>query len=549
MRAHRALRTDEHVPLRRLLDREALEALVVAATADEPRGSLALIDLDGAAFVGGGEWLDRLASRLRRAVTGATVESVPVATGVRLYHLRARSGVVGGLVVRDPVAPSVVEVVRRSLTLLVGQSLDTRDLGQETLDRYREINLLYRLGETIGGSLDASKIPRLLLTEARRAIRVDAAAVLIGRDHEPRPVASQGTPKVVERLVEASRELIGQVMQTGQPRIVESLEVDVSALSAVLCVPIRSQEKTLGAVLLGRRRGGEAFNAGDEKLLLAIASEGGVAYDRALLHEQRVQRERLDHELSIGRRIQLSLLPASSPNPPGWEFAAIYRAARQVGGDFYDFIELPEAPGTIGLIIGDVTGKGVPAALLMASTRAVLRASSAGAPAPSVVLERTNRHILRDGRAGLFVTALYATLELTAGRLLFASGGHDAPLWVDGSARRSRLLTTRSSILGAFSEIDLEDRRIELRPGDLLVLYTDGVTEARDARGRLFGERRLRAVVTAYADGSAQAIADAVLNAVTDFAGEVPWSDDLTLLVVKRTAAGEAVNVDKVRGA
>ena len=526
------LRAGDRIPLRRLLDRAATEALLADAASLHPRGALALVEADGMPFIGGGDWLTPLTGRLRRALRIGDDE-VSLSTAVRLYPLRVDARPLGGLVVRDPASESMVGVLRRGLAMVLAQALERRDLGQETLDRYREINLFYHLGETIGASLDAKEIPRLLLTEAQRAIQADAAAVLIGPDRQAEMEASAGRPRTVEAMVEASRPLVGEVMETGQPRIVASPAGSSALPAAILCVPIRAQEWALGAVLLGRRDGAAAFSAGDEKLMLAIASEGGVAYDRALLHEQKVQRERLDEELSIGRRIQLSLLPASFPSVRGWEFAAIYRAARQVGGDFYDFIEVPESPGAINLVIGDVTGKGVPAALLMASTRAVLRASSAGASAPSVVLERTNQHLLRDRRAGLFVTALYATLDTARGQLVFASGGHDLPLWVRAGGG-SHLLTTRSTILGAFGEIDLEDRRVDLEPGDLFVLYTDGVTEARDRRGRFFGERRLRAVVTASSAGSAESTAGAVLEAVIGFAGDVPLPDDLTLLVVKR---------------
>lgn len=528
----------DHVPLRRLLDRVGAEALLEAATAPDTGGRLTLIETDGTAFAGHDDRLVPLTGRVRRALAGATDATGPVSIGkgLRVHPLLGRSRIVGGLVVRDPAAENTVDILRRSLSTMLGQALDLRDLGQETLDRYREINLLYRVGETIGASLDADEIPRLLLSEANSAIQADAAAVFIGLDGQPEVAASLGKARIVESTVEASGRLVDQVMATGQPQILAWPAGASPHLGAILCVPIRAQERPIGAVVICRREGRADFSAGDEKLLLAIASEGGVAYDRARLYEQKVQRERVDEELAIGRRMQLSLLPASSPDLPGWEFAAIYQAARQVGGDFYDFIQRPEAPGTIDLVIGDVTGKGVPAALLMASTRAVLRASAAGPGAPSAILQRTNQHILRDGRSGLFVTALYGTLDLKSGHLAFASGGHDPPLWFRGSGPRSHLLTTRSTILGAFSEIDLEDRRIALSPGDLLVLYTDGVTEARDGRGRLFGERRLRAIVTANAKGSAESTAQAVLGAVMDFIGEVPLSDDLTLLVVRRQA-------------
>jgi serine phosphatase RsbU (regulator of sigma subunit) len=527
-------RTASHLSLRRLLGRQAAGELVAAALGGQHDGQLALVETDGSAFVGGGDWLTPLRSRLQHALADGAADVVTVTDAVHLHPLVARSQVVGGLVVGDVTDTGTVALLRRSLALVLEHAIGSRDLRQETLDRYREINVLYRLGETIGASLDTQEIPDLLLVEAERAVVADVMAVLIPTGRGEMVAGTRGEARLVTAMVDASGELIEQAIQTGQPAIVSPPAFDSPFLGAVLCVPIRAQEKPIGAVVLGRRAAVDGFTASDEKLVMAIATEGGVAYDRARLHEERIHRERVEEELSIGRRIQLSLLPSSLPAHPGWEFAAFYQAARQVGGDFYDFIEVPDDPGTVNLVIGDVTGKGVPAALLMASARAVLRASSVGASAPSEVLERTNGHMLRDGRARLFVTALYGTLELESGRFAFASGGHDPPLWVRGADRRSHLLTTRSMILGAFGTLDLEDRQLTLAPRDILALYTDGITEASDRRGRLFGERRLRTVVTAHSGGSAQEIVNAVSDAVASFAGDVAPSDDLTLVVIKR---------------
>ena len=240
--------------------------------------------------------------------------------------------------------------------------------------------------------------------------------------------------------------LVDEVLTHGRPLIAASPPAGSRVIGEMLVAPIRGRGDRIGAVVLGRWVGGAAFTASDEKLLLAVAGEAGVAYDRARLHEQEVGRQRLDEELAVGRRIQLSLLPASAPTAPGWDFAAIYQAAREVGGDFYDFLETREAPGKLDLVIGDVTGKGVPAALMMAFTRAVLRASAGVASSPSDALRRANHTLIHDGRAGLFVTALYARLDLASGDLDLASGGHDRPLWVRDSGRRTRLVESRSSI-------------------------------------------------------------------------------------------------------
>jgi sigma-B regulation protein RsbU (phosphoserine phosphatase) len=172
---------------------------------------------------------------------------------------------------------------------------------------------------------------------------------------------------------------------------------------------------------------------------------------------------------------------------------------------------------------------------MMAATRAVMRASAEVASTPSEVLRRTNHQLIHDRRAGLFVTALYASLDLERGDVVLANGGHDAPLWVHGPSHRTRLITSGSAILGMFREPPIEDRHLHLDPGDVLVLYTDGVTEARDPQQRLFGDRRLRAVVSANASGAATSIAEAIMAAVRDFSQGVPMADDLTLVVVKRS--------------
>jgi sigma-B regulation protein RsbU (phosphoserine phosphatase) len=525
-------RAEGHIPLRRLLDRRATEALLAAAAAGS--GDVAaLIEVDGSVFALGSGSVDPSAPTLRRALARSAVGTNRVVDGGTLVAIGAHDLTLGGLLVGGRVGRVAVDLVRQGLTAMLEQAMDLRVLGEETLERYREINLLYRVGETIGASLDASSIPGLLLSEASQAIRSDAGAVLIGPDRAVHATLGRGVD--VEALVATSGTLVDDVLAEGRPMI-RVAPTGPSGLGATLGVPIRARDERIGVVLLARRSRRPDFTAADEKMSLAVASEAGVAYDRARLHAQEVVRQRMDEELAVGRRMQLSMLPAATPTAPGWEFAAVYEAAREVGGDFYDFLATPGTPGSLDVVVGDVTGKGVPAALLMTFTRAVLRASATVAASPAEILRRSNHHIIHDGRAGLFVTALYARLDLATGDLDFASGGHDPPLWVRGAARRTRLLTSRSSILGAFASIDLEDRRVHLDEGDVLVLYTDGVTEARDARQRLFGERRLRSVVAAHATGSATRIADALMGELSRFANDTPRADDLTLVVVKRTA-------------
>jgi sigma-B regulation protein RsbU (phosphoserine phosphatase) len=242
----------------------------------------------------------------------------------------------------------------------------------------------------------------------------------------------------------------------------------------------------------------------------------------------------LEEELEIGRQIQLSLLPERCPVVPGWEFAAAYRAARRVGGDFYDFIQLPDEPQRLSMVIADVTGKGIPAALFMACSRAVIRSESVAGRNPARTLKQANRVLVRDIHSRLFLSAFYASLDMGNGHLAYARGGHDLPLWLRGDSGESHWLAADGLLLGAFQDVELEERTIAVRPGDLLVFHTDGVTEARDSKGNRFGKERLKAIVEANAGAGAPQLKDTIVGAVEAFAGDTPQSDDLTLFVVKR---------------
>lgn len=242
----------------------------------------------------------------------------------------------------------------------------------------------------------------------------------------------------------------------------------------------------------------------------------------------------LQEELRVAREIQLSLLP-SCPVAPGWTFEAKYISAGEVGGDFYDFLYHAMDRGRLELVIGDVTGKGMPAALMMATSRAVLRAESRHSDSPAEVLVRTNEILTDDRLSRLFLSALHASLDLASGLVTYANAGHDRPLLIRADGVGHAELDAPGTILGAFRRIELVDCVVQLAPGDALVFYTDGVTEARNPSGEFFGDERLLEAALAGANGqTAGAVALQILEAVTEFTAGAPQSDDLTLVVVQR---------------
>ena len=500
--------------LHRLLGNGVGELLdsVVGAT---PELWLAIVDTDGDVVHASGARADEAARRRR--------------------ELRARGETVGALVSSGG-DPALLDALAGSLALLAEAALDRQGIARETLERYREINLLYRSTETIGASLDPADVPRLLLEEADRVIHSQAAAVLLGNTGRV-PAHVKGTTEAVDELVSIAEALIGRVRETGRPDI-EAW--DGAASSSVLCVPVRAGESVLGVVVLARGASQPTFTAGDEKLLLGLASQAGVALERARLHEDETRRQRLDEELNVARRIQLSLLPAHLPHVDGWNFAAAYSAARQVGGDFYDFLDHALPDGRLALAIADVAGKGVPAALMMAYSRALLRAQAMAGHEPVEILQRTNRLIVQDRQTRPFLTALYADLELKTGRLTYANAGHDSPLLVSADGR-SQMLDAAGVILGAFDDIELEQRELTLAPGDLVVFYTDGVTEARGPVGGFFGDERLIAAATSTR-GNARTILDAIVSSVAAFTAGAEQADDVTIVVAQRNGGDMSWN-------
>jgi serine phosphatase RsbU (regulator of sigma subunit) len=263
----------------------------------------------------------------------------------------------------------------------------------------------------------------------------------------------------------------------------------------------------------------------------ALANQLAAALENARLHQEALARERLERELALARGIQTSFLPAQVPQEAGWSFAASLEPARQVSGDFYDFIPLPGHRW--GLVIADVADKGMPAALYMALARTLIRAHARDYPDdPAGCLLAANRQILTDTRSDLFVTVFYGILEPGAGRIDWANAGHNPPYVYcpeDGSVEA---LGNTGMALGVIADMPLERRRIRLAPGDFLVCYTDGVVEAHDQDFREFGSERLLAEITAGDARFAQGIHDRILSSVQAFVGDRPPFDDLTLVVV-----------------
>ena len=251
------------------------------------------------------------------------------------------------------------------------------------------------------------------------------------------------------------------------------------------------------------------------------------------LRQTTAEKERLVKEIEIAKGIQQSFLPDSAPNIPGLDVVAVSLPARVVGGDFYDFIPLTN--DRWGLVVADVSGKGVPAALFMALSRTLMRSTAAGAISPSDAINHANTLILQDSKANMFVTLFYAVVDTKTMKLQYANAGHNPPLLVTEAKSNIVLLHAQGVPLGITNDIKATTTDIALKKGDVILLYTDGVTEAIDKTGEQFEMERLQAIVTENKNLKAQEIMDKVREELKSFVGEQPQFDDITIMVLKAT--------------
>ena len=256
----------------------------------------------------------------------------------------------------------------------------------------------------------------------------------------------------------------------------------------------------------------------------AAAAAGAIGTDAAELAKGRQQQRRI-----------LSLVP---PDVPGYELASHYAAAREIGGDFFELFRLHRRGRPLAMAIADVTGKGLDAALLMAFSRPVMHSALEAANGPADALERTNRVLVGERRGTLFITAIAALLEPRTGRIRIANAGHEPPLLVAADGGEIEPVGTPGVLLGAFATLDAPATETLLEPGDRLLFYTDGVTDARGPSGERFGDDRLVATLEAARAGGASDLVQAVVEAVATFAGATEPADDLTLVAIGRRSRG-----------
>jgi sigma-B regulation protein RsbU (phosphoserine phosphatase) len=340
--------------------------------------------------------------------------------------------------------------------------------------------------------------------------------------------------------------LIGRIWQSGHPVCLNELsqapelaklrDSSLSTASAMVA-PLLYGKQNMGVLALANGPMGTPFSQSDFVVFKSISEQSAFALYNAIIYSEANEKKRLDHDLEIARDIQRILLPGESPSISGFEIAGINVPARQVSGDYFDYIKVDDEH--LGVAIADVSGKGVPASLIMAICRSVLRSQAAQNISPSEVLKKVNRQLYPDIKEDMFISMAYLILDHMKSTVTLARAGHDAPLLYKRETQTITPIKPPGLVLGIDSGSVFDrltnDFNVPLERGDCLILYTDGVTEALDSEGSEFGLERMSQSVRASATEGAPAIVKRVIEDVRNFAGSYPQHDDITLIAIRKT--------------
>jgi phosphoserine phosphatase RsbU/P len=431
-------------------------------------------------------------------------------------------------------------------------------------------DFLHGLGEAFRETIKPHDLHRLIVEGATRILDAHGGALYLSdrTGNKLVPVfLSKGCPPLVQvpghilhqaattpaalegflrmHNVVAGEGLIGTVWQTGQavsladvsqvPELARLRETPLGTAS-LMATPLLYGKQNMGVLAVGNGPMGAPFTPSDFVVFKSIAEQSAFALYNAIIYSEANEKKRLDHDLEIARDIQRILLPEKSPALPGFEIAGINIPAKQVSGDYFDYIRVDE--NRLGLAIADVSGKGVPASLIMAICRSVLRSQAPQNPSPADVLKAVNRQLYPDIKEDMFISMAYLVVDHSVGSLMLARAGHDAPLLYRRSRQTVELVKPPGMVVGidsgsVFDRIT-NDFPVPLEQDDCLVLYTDGVTEALDAEGFEFGVDRMIRSVRASAAQGASAIITRLIDDVRNFVGSYPQNDDITLITIRK---------------
>ena len=439
-------------------------------------------------------------------------------------------------------------------------AIENARLFGDVQSKLSSLRLLHNISVDLSSTLDLNHVLISCLERVQNLLDVATASILTveGEELVFQVAIGEKAREVKPFRIPIGSGIAGWVAQNAQatltndvsrdPRFYHTVDAGTGfKTQALMAAPLIVRDRVIGVVEVSNKPGG--FVESDLDLLSTIAGGAAIAIENARLYQIAVEEGRMERELQVALQVQSSMIPQQTPQIPGWELAALWHPARVVGGDYYDFIPLTLAksmPGSpdrdgrsafargLGIVIADVTDKGIPAALFMTLTRSTVRASIIPGRTPADCISQANRLIAADSLNGTFVTFFYGQLDTTLAELTYVNAGHNPPMYYHAADNSLTELSRTGVALGIIDTFRYEERALKLDPGDFVLLYTDGITEATSPNAEYFGEERLTRIVVDHHTATAAEIVATVQAAFHKFTAGAPPSDDITMVVVKR---------------
>ena len=410
-----------------------------------------------------------------------------------------------------------------------------------------ELSILNEVSTAVSSASSLDTTVDLIVQKCVKHLKVQQGALLL-LDKPEGGAALKTMVRKVDREsgqfvpMRLSDQITGWMLKNQRPLTVDDLASDPrfrstatgDGIRSLLCVPMVLKGRLLGVLTVFNKNRDAGFSPGDRRLLSIIATQSAQVVENARLMEEEKALVLLQEELRLARDIQMKLLPREPPSCPNYNIAGLSKPAKRVGGDYYDFLDLGE--GHLGLCLADVSGKGITAALLMSNVQATIRGQSRVAPDVATCVSLSNDMLHATTDSDKFVTMFYGVLNTLTNELEYCNAGHNPPIVVPGGGEPARLVVG-GPVLGVLQGFPYERGTAELHPGQTLVVYSDGFSEAMNHRLEEFGEDRLLSIAEAAAGLPADQLLAEILEEVDRFAGDTAQGDDMTIIAVQRSEA------------
>ncbi len=407
----------------------------------------------------------------------------------------------------------------------------------------QELAVLNDIAVSAGKSSDVNDVLEVIVNKSIKAVRAEQGSIMLVTEQQDAPLKTlirQDDRTTGSVPYKVGINITGWVLQHQQLLVVDDLSTDdrfpgigqsTGGISSVMAVPIRHRAKMIGILLAVNKKAGERFSDGDQRLLGIIASQSGQLISNMQLQEEARQKARMEQELSMARNIQTRLLPKKEPEGVTVDVASFFEAADEVSGDYYDYFNLPG--GKLGVIMADVSGHGASSALVMTMSKGVLHATIARYESPSQVVTELNQTLCRLLPAEMFVTMVFLEYDPATSTLSYANAGHNPLVWHQATTGETVMEHQPGPAVGILGSAKYVAKEFQLTPGDVIVTYTDGLTEAFNAQREMFSDERLVAAVDEGHSGRAATLVQNIRDRLREFTKDYAQSDDIAIIALR----------------